>query len=99
MFTFNYRKCTLIWEFNLIKCALNWELALPGKSGYEISPFVFSIRHILKNPEVICLKYAIFEISTFSLCILIKICHSNLTYFIEVLCLEVDPFFVYKTIV
>ena len=51
----HYRKCSLSWEFNLIKCALNWELALPGKSGYEISPFVFSIRHILKNPEVLCL--------------------------------------------
>ena len=38
MFTFNYRKCTLSREFNLIKRALNWELALPGKSGSQISP-------------------------------------------------------------
>ena len=75
MFTFNYRKCTLSWEFNLIKRALNWELAWPGKSGSQISPWVFYIRLILKNPEVICLWYALVEISKFSPCILVKICH------------------------
>ena len=49
MFTCNYRKCTLSWEFNLIKRALNWELALPGKSGSQISLFVFSICLIFKE--------------------------------------------------